>query len=282
MAGMSIGARIGSNPAIEALRNQQFQNQAKRQNQLDQNEIARKEFERNALTAQGNALNQAHAMQSNPENPRTVTDTSMTIGNNGSILSGKVNSSQMSGGTTKMLPPNLEGRFMNLLEGNGAKFQKPTDLNMGMPPRETMPAASFSPTDATAFQEAQFSRLKDKAGLLGRSAVNSLSSELAGRGISGASGAFGKGLADIVSQTTQPLADLNVAHLGEQFRDSQLARQMAEQRSATEFSGALQQRGQDFNQQNALNALKMSLSDREFESDLNSENIWRQLLQKFL
>lgn len=225
------------------------------------------EMENNYLKAQRFALDQSHLMQQDPNMPRTVTDTSMTIGPGGV-------------GTQKMLPPNLMGRFKNLI--NNATYKAPTDLNMSTPDKVAMKEADFSPIDATAYQDAQYARLKEKAGLMGKSAVGSLSSELAGRGIGNASGAFGKGLANIVSQSVQPLSDLNVSHLEEEYKAAQRARELSESRVQNEYSGNITQRGQDLNQQNALNALKMALADNRYQSDFNKSNQWQQLLLRYL
>lgn len=158
------------------------------------------------------------------------------------------------------LPPNIAGHYMPLIE-----MQQPT-LG-GVPPRETMPEADFTPGDATAHQDAAFGRLKASSGQLGRSAVDSLRNELAGRGILGSGTEF-RGTADRIASAVQPLADLNVSHLGQEYAASQRARELSENRAQTKFSGDISQRGQDASMIQALNALKAALTQTQYSGEL--------------
>lgn len=233
-----------------------------------QDRIRQDEASNNQLLAQRYALDNSHQLQQGP-NPRTVTDTSMTIGGPG--MEGGVqvqrNSRSVSGGGgtqgVRQLPPDLQGRFMPLIElGQQSLPSSP------IPPEKSMPAAQFGPGDARAHQDAAFARTKDRAGQLGRSAIDSLAAELAGRGISGRSGAFGQGLADIVSQSVQPLADLNVAHLGQEYQAAQRARELAEGRAGTEFQGGISQRGQTISAQQALDQLRTQLALAKYQGEI--------------
>ena len=112
--------------------------------------------------------------------------------------------------------------------------------------------------------------------------MDSLAGELAGRGISGASGTFGRGLADRVARSVQPLADLNVAHLGQEYQAADRARQLSESRSQADYSGQIAQRGQSMGQQNAMNALQMAISGNQYESDMNQQNYFLELLKRYL
>lgn len=258
----------GGNPALERLKQLQQQHMTERNTALKQKELDDQQFTRNALTAQRSALDQSHMLQAGPA-PRTITDTSMTIGSGGETEV-QQNSRTASGGGgtvgTRQLPPDLQGRFMPLVELGQQSI--PGGSGAMPPPRATMPDADFSPGDATAHQDAAFSRLKDRAGLLGKGALDTLSSQLAGRGIGGASGAFGRGLADILAQTTQPLADLNVAHLQEEYGAADRARALSEQRASNVYSGDITQRGQDIQTQMAIDQLKASLLRAKYEGEI--------------
>lgn len=264
------------NPAMRALQGlsqpspaDAYRRQTEAVTQGKQRQIEQDQFTNNELNAQRYALDNSYKLQQNSDNPVKVTDTSMTISNDrpeDSGVSARAASASAGsgGGGTRQLPPDLAGRFMPLIQMG--------DLNPPqgqLPPQVSMPAASFTPQDATAYQDAAFARLKAKSGDLGRGAVNSLSSELAGRGISGASGSFGRGLADIVSSSVQPLADLNVAHLGQEYDAAGEARRLAEQRAGTEFSGGIQQRGQTIQGQQALDALRAALLQAKYSGEIN-------------
>lgn len=254
-----------ANPALAALRSQQLQKQTQQNTRQAQDQLTQDEFTRNQLSAQGMALDQSRMMQGTPA-PRVVTDTSMTIGPGGEYSESSSSRSASGGGGssgTRQLPPDIQGRFMPLVQ-----LGSQSNIGASSQPRESMPAADFSPGDATAHQDAAFARMKDRAGQMGRGAVDSLAAELAGRGISGASGSFGRGLADRVSRSVQPLADLNVAHLGEEYNASQRARELSEGRASNEFSGNISQRGQDASTQQALNALRASLLEAQYSGEI--------------
>jgi hypothetical protein len=174
---------------------------------------------------------------------------------------------QGSNASPRPLPPDLEGRYMRLAQPR-IQMPKVNESGSSPLPRESMPEADFTPGDATAHQNAAFSRLKDSSGQLGAGAVSSLASTLAGRGIGGHSGTFGRGLADIVSQTVQPLADLNVAHLGEEYSAAQRARELSEGRASNVFSGNIAQRGQDISTQSALNQLRAALAQAQYQGEI--------------
>lgn len=159
--------------------------------------------------------------------------------------------------------PQIDGRYMSLVAP-----PNPT-LNESTPAQVKMGEGNFTPTDATAHQDAAFARTKDKAGALGKSAIDSLSSMLAGRGVSNQSGTFGRGLVDRISAATNPLADLNVAHLGEEYDAANNARQMSEARASTEYQGGIAQRSQDMSSQQAMNNLKTQLALAGYNGNLS-------------
>lgn len=239
---------------------ERYRQQSNAANQAAQDKITQDEFTRNALTAQRYALDQSHMMQANPNIPRTITDTSMTIGNGGSSRTASGGGGGMGG---RQLPPDLHGRFMPLVELGQQS------INDKAPEKVQMGAADYTPENAQAYQDAAFARLKDKSGQLGKGALDSLASTLAGRGISGQSGTFGRGLADIVGRTVQPLADLNVAHLGDEYQAAQHGRDLAENARLANYSGDLNQRSQDMTFQNALNQLKSQLLLSKYQGDIS-------------
>lgn len=271
---------FGSNPALQQLQTQQFVDDATRRNRAAQDQINADQFTNNRLNAERSALEQSHGLQSGP-NPRTVTDTSMTISNGGQVQ-GTQNSRTTSGGggTTgvRQLPPDLQGRFMPLIElGQQSIPSTPT------PPEVQMPQPDYTPADATAHQNAAANRLKERAGQQGRSAITSLAEELAGRGISGASGSFGRGVADIAAQTIQPQSDLNVAHLGQEYAASGRARELSEARAGLGYQGGIQQRGQTIGAQQAIDQLRASLAQTKYQGEIaqrnqNLEAIYRMLI----
>lgn len=264
---MAYGSIRGSVNPLELRRPQgltpQQSEDANRQKQMQMRED---EAANNSLIAQRDALTQSGILQRNQSVPRQITGTTMTIGgtpdqgSSGSAMSSLA--SQVSGGA-RQLPPNLQGRFMPLLELGQL------DTNPGStPPTVQRQGGSFTPDDASAYQSASYARLKDRAGAAGQSAVQSLSEQLAGRGISGRSGTFGRGLADRVSEAVQPLSDLNVAHLGEEYAASGRARQLSENAASESYQGGIAQRGQDIQSQQALQALRAALMQTKYQGDL--------------
>jgi hypothetical protein len=235
------------------------QSEADARNKQLQNE--QDEANRNALTAQNYALTQSHGLQST-DAPRTITDTSMTIGSGGSGGSSKSSSgSRLPTGGFGSSNPQIDGRYMSLVE-----FQQP-NLNTATPPREAMPQADYTPQDATEFQNAAFARLKDRAGALGKGAIDSLAAVLGGRGV-GNSGTFGRGTAREIVNATQPLADLNVEHLGQEYQAAQHARELSEGRAASNFAGNISQRGQDITSQQALNNLMSQIAQLKYQGEI--------------
>lgn len=264
----AMGGHVGYNdPDMEYKRRMLQGEQQRKQSEADtlnkQLQIQQDEANRNALTAQRYALDQSHMMQANPDNPRTVTDTSMTIGNGGASgsTSASGTSRRPATGGFGTANPMIDGRYMSLVE-----FQQP-NLASAAPPREVMPEADFTPGDATAFQDAAFARLKDRAGALGKGAIDSLAAILGGRGV-GNSGTFGRGTAREIVNAVQPLSDLNVEHLGQEYGAAQRARELSEQRASNVFSGNLQQRGQDISSQQAMNNLLTQIANIKYQGEI--------------
>lgn len=231
---------------------------------------ASKQAALNALTAQRYALDQSYMMQGNSNNPRTVNDTSMEISNAGSMggenAAGALRrigaSSGASGGSSVPLMQPL------------VNLQAPTYPSASVPPPAapvSMNPASYGPADATAYEEAAFGRAKGQAGALGRSALESLRSELSGRGVLG-SGAEIQGTADILASATNPLSDLNVAQLGERYAASGRERQLSEGRSQADYSGRISQRGQDINYNEAIAALQNQFATEKYRAELAERN----------
>lgn len=106
-------------------------------------------------------------------------------------------------------------------------------------------------------QAAQFGQAKATAGSLGRASLEGLRSEMAGRGIGG-SGIEARGLVDRLAAATNPLSDLNTAQLGENATTERHNVDAANAASATQYQGAIAQRGQDISVQegNATRALQ--------------------------
>lgn len=263
--------RPGMNPAVSALQSQQYRDQGDARARTAQQQIRDDELQNNQLVAQRYALGESARLQADPSNPRTVNDTSMSI-SNGGMASGSASGSTRrtpsglsgAGAGGFVMPPALDGKYMPLV--NMPEFN-PTAGNP-LPPQVSMGAGDFTPEDATGYQNAAFARLKDKSGQLGRSAVDSLAAELAGRGISGESGTFGRGLADRVSQSVQPLADLNVAHLGEEYQAANRSRQMSENARLAQYSGNINQRNQDMSTQLAIDQLKSALAQQQYSGGI--------------
>lgn len=241
------------------------------------------EAARNALSAQRTALDQSNMMQSNADNPRTATDTSFSIsspGQGGASASGSRSAASPrrlpSGGFGGTGLPQIDGRYMALVAP-----PKP-ELNESLPPQVQMPPPAFGMPDAKAHQDAAFSRLKDKQGQIGQSALQSLASTLAGRGISGKSGTFGRGLADILARTLQPQSDLNVAHLGEEYDAAGRERQLSEQRASQQYQGGISQRSTDISSQQALNNLRTQLAIAGYQGEMGQNANELELLYRLL
>lgn len=233
-----------------------------------QNQIAQDEFTNNALMAQRYALNQSNGLASDPNNPRTITDTSMTISNGGGVggaasAASRRTPSGLSGAGGGAMPPQLDGKYMplvNMPEFNpSAASPLPAHVGLG--------ANNYAPEDATAYQNAAFSRLKDKSGALGQSAISSLASQLGGRGI-GNSGTMARGTAREIVNAVQPLADLNVAHLGNEYEAANRSRQMSENARMAQYQGDITQRNQDMSTQLALDQLKASLVGQKYQGGI--------------
>lgn len=229
----------------------------------------------NSLRASNLATQQAAEMIKNQSNHRTVVGDRMTISspaddpNGGSIGS--------SGSSVQRVPnPIIDGRYQQLVGNGAANF--PTLDTSGIPsssgsqPPVSLGPGSFTPQDATAFQDAAFGRLKAKSGELGKSAVDSLASTLAGRGISGHSGTFVRGVGDRIASAVQPLADLNVAHLGQEYGAANEARRLSENRAQAEYQGGITQRSQNIQAQQALDALKAQIALAKYQAEVEA---WR-------
>jgi len=118
----------------------------------------------------------------------------------------------------------------------------------GTAPPVQFPQVSMAMPDVSGAQTAAFGAAKAKAGALGRSALGSLRSELAERGIIGG-GTEARGLVDTLAGATNPLSDLNVAQQGEALGIAERNQALAAQQAATQYQGGIAQRGQDIGQQ---------------------------------
>lgn len=250
------------------------------QNQVQRQQSQHTQAVNNDLTAQRYALDQSYMMQQNSDNPRNITDTSMSISSgvpqqspgNGSRNTGssavsalgKIGTIGGGNGPTVDIP-GVTGRFMPLVGMSAPSSAFPASAPT---PQVQLPDAPFTPDNADEFQNAEFAKAKAQAGSLGRSAVTSLRDELAGRGIMG-SGTEMRGIADRLAAATNPLSDINVAHLGQDYTASQRERDRAEQHVQTGYQGAIAQRNQDMNQQQALNALKAALMQTQYSGEIN-------------
>lgn len=221
----------------------------------------------NALEAQEHALTQLRYMTANPSNPRTVTDTSMQISGpaEGGVAGGSSSGSRRTGtsGGFGSANPQIDGRYMNL-----ASFQEPEIDKAPPPPQVQMGEGNFTPTDAKSFQDAAFSRLKDRAGSMGKSAIDSLAAQLGSRGI-GDSGTFARGTANEIVNAVQPLSDLNVAHLGEEYDAAERSRTLSENARLAQYTGGIQQRGQDMSSKQALNNLIAIIAQNKYQGEQN-------------
>lgn len=235
--------------------------QAKAKAATDQAEqdTYQQQLQANQLKAQGYALDQSYMMQGTNA-PRTVTDTSMTIGNGGGSSASR--SSGVSGGFGGVPAP-VSGRYMSLVN-----FKPPVEATSSdTMPREHMAPAAYGPVDASAFQNAEFGQKKAQAGAMGKSAVDSLVASLAGRGIAN-SGTLGRGIGDRLALAQQPLTDLNVAHLGQDYQNSQHERDLSENARQNEYSGNINQRGQDASLMMALNSLRAQLASTKYNGEI--------------
>lgn len=233
--------------------------------EAEQNRLRQTEAANNELLAQRYALDQSNMMQSSAANPRTVTDTSMTIsspGEGGGFAASGSRSSGSGGGGGGQLPADLAGRFMPLVGMDSMNLpSSPT------PPEVQLGEADFSPQDATAFQNAAVGRTQALAGQQGQAAVKTLTERLAGRGI-GKSGTLARGIGERIGLAQQPLTDLNVAHLGQEYGAAQRARELSENRAVQGFQGGIQQRGQSIQAQQALDALRAALVQGKYQGEI--------------
>lgn len=179
--------------------------------------------------------------------------------------SSTTNRQTASGGSagTRQLPPDIQGRFMPLIE-LGQLDSTPPQL----PGQVQRQGGSFTPEDASAHQNAAYARLKARAGQEGRSAVDSLAAEMGGRGIGG-SGTFARGVGDRIASVVQPLADLNVAHLGEEYDAAGRARQLAEAAASESYQGNISQRSTDINATQALQALRAQIAAQKYQGEIS-------------
>lgn len=227
------------------------------------------------------ALDNSVMMQGNSDIPRQVTDTSMTIPGGGMAPNGgsssTTNRQSASGGSagTRQLPPEIQGRFMPLVE-LGQIDQTPPQL----PPQVQRQGGSFTPEDATGYQNAAYARLKARAGEAGRSAIDSLANEMAGRGI-GNSGTMLRGMSDRIASAVQPLADLNVAHLGEEYDAAGRARQLAESAASDSYHGGISQRSTDISAAQALQQLKAQLAMQKYQGGISQRGQDLESLYRF-
>jgi hypothetical protein len=105
-------------------------------------------------------------------------------------------------------------------------------------------------TAADAAHQAAFGQAKAQAGSLARSSLQGLRGELSERGILG-SGVEGRGIADRLAMATNPLSDANTAALRENVGITQHNQDLASNAANIGFQGAITQRGQDLEAQNA-------------------------------
>lgn len=111
-------------------------------------------------------------------------------------------------------------------------------------------------------QEAAFGNAKAKAGALGRSAISSTASELAGRGLSTGGGAFARRIADRVASATNPLSDINVAQLGENANNARKNVDTATHAADVAYQGGITQRGQDISQHESEQNRKAEMANQ--------------------
>lgn len=143
----------------------------------------------------------------------------------------------------------LLGGFRSAMQGLQSAGGYGQTVPGGNVPNVNYPQVSLGPIpDATAAQEAAFGSAKAQAGSLGRSALDSLRSELAERGMMGG-GTEARGLVDILASSTNPLSDLNVSQQGERLGIAQHTQDLAAQQAATQYGGGITQRGQDIQNQ---------------------------------
>ena len=145
----------------------------------------------------------------------------------------------------------LQGKLSGAIGGlqSAAGYGQTSPLSTGTTAPVSYPKVSMGGIpDASAAQSAAFGAAKGRAGAMGRSAVDSLRSELAERGIMGG-GTEARGLTDILASATNPLSDVNVAQQAESLQDVRRTQDIAAQQAAQQYQGGITQRGQDIQQQ---------------------------------
>lgn len=142
-----------------------------------------------------------------------------------------------------------------------------------MPPPGGAPPPGMAPTPPPvdfgglnggeqAAQNAAFARAKDQAGLIGRSAVNSLAGVMGGRGLTG-SGLAANAAGGVINQQASQLGDVN--------REQAITgANMARQRASEQYQGGIAQRGQN-----------VSMRGQDIASQDSRRNAMLGLLQGF-
>lgn len=217
------------------------------------------ERERLQLEAMRLARDQALAMSANPANPRTSTGTAYNISSPPEDSVQMALEAQRRAAQRRGLPPEIEGRFLPLVNF-------PTAPTINLPNQVAMRPASFGPTEARELEEAEFAYQKARSGQMARAAIDSLRDELAGRGMLG-SGAEFEGVAQRIAQSMDPLAALNVAQLGRQYEATTRERQLAEQARLAQYQGDIAQRAQDLDALQAQQALQARLALERFQAE---------------
>lgn len=130
---------------------------------------------------------------------------------------------------------------------------------------------------ARAAQSAEFANAKASAGALGRGALQSLRSELAGRGIL-RSGTEARGTVDRLAGATNPLAQMQAAQLREMTGITEHAQDRAQHAADVRYQGDISQRGQDYENQNSYNQRRLSARSQ----DLSAEESRKARKQRYL
>lgn len=273
--GMTAGAPVNDitmNPALQALRAQQNQQAHRAVGQQQQADNDVNQARTNAETARREAQikqrrdDSVMGMMALREGGVASTDdygTSYAFPGGGSSSTTQRQSASGGSAGVRQFPPDMQGRFMPLVE-LGQIDQTPPQL----PAQVQRAGGSFTPEDATAHQNAAYARLKATSGQAGRSAVDSLAAEMGGRGIGG-SGTFMRGVGDRIASAVQPLADLNVAHLGEEYNAAGRARQLAEQAASESYQGGISQRATDISAAQALQQLRAQLAAQKYSGEIS-------------
>lgn len=224
-------------------------------------------------SAQQLALSESQRMAQDNANPRTSNGESMDISNYGGGRSASEGASGSSGGGQAVskppMPPELDGRYMPLI---GMDFTPDSTVA----PQVTLGQAAYSAGNAHDAQDAEFGLLKAKSGQLGRSAIDSLRSEMSGRGIGG-SGTELRGVGDRIAASVDPLAQLNSTHLREDYANTQRERDIAESRVSQQFQGDITQRGQNQSMMQALNTLKAMLAQTKYQGEIGQNQFNKKL-----